>query len=74
MKQRYIRFLNAWKNLSNEGTTLFTLYTMPQSYYRYGNFGIKEHLNKPRTDSPKFDGAMSFQETVKTCWWDGCNP
>ena len=74
MTERYIRFLNAWKNLSEDGATLFTLYTMPQSYYRYGNFGIKEHLNMPRSESPKFDGVMTFQETAKNCWWDGCNP
>ncbi len=72
MKQRYITFLNAWKDLSDEGTTLFTLYTLPQSYYRYGNFGMKEHLNMSRIDSPKFDGVMTFQEAVKTCWWDNC--
>lgn len=76
MKQRYIRFLNGWKDLSDQGTSLFTLYTMPQSYYRFGNFGLKEHLNKPRTDSPKFDGVMTFQEAVGNCWWDeaGCTP
>ena len=76
MKDRYVTFLNAWKDLSDEGTTLFTLYTLPQSYYRYGNFGIKEHLNKLRDESPKFDGVMSFQESVGNCWWDesGCMP
>jgi hypothetical protein len=76
MKERYIRFLNGWKDLSDDGTTLFTLYTMPQSFYRYGNFGIKEHLNKPRAESPKFDGVMTFQESVGNCWWveSGCTP
>ncbi len=76
MKARYLTFLNAWKDLSSEGTTLFTLYTMPQSYYRYGNFGIKEHLNKLRAESPKFDGVMTFQESVGNCWWNesGCTP
>ncbi len=76
MKDRYNTFLNGWKNLSDQGTTLFTLYTMPQSYYRYGNFGIKEHLNKPRAESPKFDGVMTFQESVGNCWWEeaGCTP
>lgn len=72
MKQRYITFLNAWKDLSDEGTALFTLYTLPQSYYRFGNFGMKEHLNMSRNDSPKFDGVMTFQEALKTCWWDVC--
>jgi len=74
MKARYITFLNAWKDLVDDGATLFTLYTLPQSFYRFGNFGIKEHLNQPRSDAPKFDGAMTFQETVGTCWWSNCNP
>ena len=74
MKERYLTFLNAWKDLSDEGTSLFTLYTLPQSFYRFGNFGIKEHLNKPRSESPKFDGVMTFQETHKDCWWANCNP
>jgi len=74
MKERYLTFLNAWKDLSDDGTTLFTLYTLPQSFYRFGNFGIKEHLNKPRNESPKFDGVMTFQETHKECWWANCNP
>jgi len=74
MTERYLTFLNAWKDLANEGTTLFTLYTLPQSFYRFGNFGIKEHLNKPRSESPKFDGVMKFQEQAGDCWWDNCNP
>ncbi len=74
MKERYVRFLNAWKDLSDDGAGLFTLYTMPQSYYRFGNFGLKEHLNSPRNESPKFDGVMSFQESVGQCWWDNCTP
>ncbi len=72
MKVRYIRLLEAWKNLSSEGTSLFTLYTMPQAYYRFGNFGLKEHLNKPRSESPKFDAVMQFQEQVGNCWWPNC--
>ena len=74
MKQRYINFLNGWRDLTDDGTTLFTLYTLPQSYYRFGNFGIAEHLNQSREDAPKLDGVMTFQEIHKECWWDGCNP
>jgi hypothetical protein len=73
MKQRYITFLNAWKDLSDDGASLFTLYTLPQSFYRFGNFGLKEHLNMPRNTSPKFDGVMSFQEAVNSCWWFACD-
>ena len=72
MKERYETLLNAWKSFSDEGTTLFTLYTLPQSFYRFGNWGLKEHLNKSRAESPKFDGVMSFQEAVGRCWWDQC--
>lgn len=72
MVDHYLQLLNAWKDLSNEGTTLFSLYTMPQSYYRFGNFGLKEHLKKPRSESPKFDGVMTFQEEAGQCWWASC--
>lgn len=74
MKERYEKLLNAWKDYSDNGTTLFTMYTLPQSYYRFGNWGLKEHLNKSREDSPKFDGAMHFQENVGQCWWENCQP
>ena len=72
MKERYETLLNSWKGLAPQGATLFTMYTLPQSYYRFGNWGLKEHLNKTRADSPKYDGVMSFQEAVGACWWEGC--
>jgi len=52
---------------------LFTLYTSAQSYYDFGNWGIKEYLNQPRSTAPKFDAVMSFQESVGKCWWQGCD-
>jgi len=73
MKQRYETLLNAWKSFENKGTTLFTMYTLPQSFYRFGNWGLKEHLNKMRKESPKYDGVMNFQESMGKCWWDGCD-
>ncbi len=72
MKQRYQKLLTGWKSYSNKKTTLFTLYTLPQTYYRFGNWGIKEHLGKSRRESPKFDAVMDFQEEQGTCWWDNC--
>ncbi|MCK5725777.1 MAG: hypothetical protein KAH22_02995 [Thiotrichaceae bacterium] len=71
MKDRYISLLNAWKDA--ESSALFTLYTLPQSYYRYGNWGLKEHLGQSRADAPKYDAAMTFQETIAKCWWSGWN-
>lgn len=70
MKQRYLELFNGWQGLSAKGTALFTLYTQPQSYYRYGSWGIKEHLNQARADAPKYDAALTFQETVLEPWWD----
>jgi len=72
MKQRYQKLLTGWKNYSDKKTTLFTLYTLPQTYYRFGNWGIKEHLGKSRNESPKFDAVMDFQEAQGACWWDNC--
>ena len=73
MKERYTRLLTGWKAQEGRRAALFTLYTLPQTYYQFGNWGIKEHLNKPRSDSPKYDAAMLFQERVGECWWGvGC--
>lgn len=74
MKQRYETLLNAWKGEKDNGATLFTLYTQAQSYYRFGNWGLKEHLNQSRADAPKYDAVMGFQESVGSCWWDACEP
>jgi len=72
MKDRYEDLLVEWSKKASKSTTLFTLYTLPQTYYRYGNWGLKEHLNASRAESPKFDGAMTFQEGMGACWWNNC--
>ncbi len=69
MAGRYSQFLNGWKAAGGE---LFTLYTLPQTYHRFGTFGIKEHLNQARFDAPKYDMSMQFQEAQGKCWWEGC--
>jgi|GEM_PF-916369 len=73
MKDRYTTLLNGWKDA---GAKLFVLFTAPQTFNRFGTFGIKEHLNSPRTSSPKYDGALTFQEALNGCWTgyveDGC--
>ena len=66
MKDLYIRLLNGWKEAGGE---LFTLYTMPQGFHRWGNFGIKDGLNATREESPKYDGAMTFQEQQIEPWF-----
>lgn len=74
IKQYYEDLLIAWQKRADKGATLFTLYTLPQTFYRFGNWGLKEHLNKTRAESPKFDGVMTFQEGIRECWWSACNP
>ncbi len=69
MAGRYSQMLNGWKD---NGGELFMLYTLPQTYHRFGSFGIKEHLNQSRFDAPKYDMSMQFQETQGKCWWDSC--
>lgn len=72
MKQLYEDLLIAWMEKAPNSTTLFTLYTLPQTFYRFGNWGLKEHLNASRANSPKFDGVMTFQEGMGKCWWNNC--
>ncbi len=73
MKESYLRLLNGWKDA---GASLFVLFTAPQTYNKFGSFGIKEHLNKSRAESPKYDAVLTFQEALMGCWpgyvEDGC--
>lgn len=69
MRERYRSLLDAWKST---GGQLFMLFSVPQTFNRYGNFGVKEYLAQPRSSAPKYDGAMKFQESVGKCWWNGC--
>ncbi|MGV6809682.1 MAG: hypothetical protein ACWA5U_07380 [bacterium] len=59
MKALYLKLLQGWKK---SGGDTFVLYTLPQTYHRWGSFGIKEHLNAPLQTSPKFAAALEFQK------------
>ena len=65
MGEAYTQLLNGWKTAGGE---LFVVYTMSQSFHQWGSWVIKEHLNKPRAESPKYDAIMSFQETWMKPW------
>ncbi len=69
MAERYTTMLNNWKTA---GGAQFMLYTQPQSFHKYGMFGIKERLLQPRTSAPKYDASLKFQEAQGKCWWNGC--
>lgn len=74
MKERYLRLLEGWQLFADKGATLFTLYTLPQENYTHGNWGLKEYLTQPRSDAPKYDAAMDFQESMLGPWWDDTIP
>ena len=70
MGDLYTTLLNEWKQ---RGGKQFMLFTSPQSFNRFGFFGIKEYMNQDRLETPKYDAAMRFQEDMAGCWWIGCN-
>ena len=65
MGEYYTRLLDGWKEV---GGKQFVLFTAPQSFNRYGFFGIKEHLGSVREESSKYDAVLSFQEALLGCW------
>ena len=62
MKELYLQLLNGWKQA---GGKLFVVFTLPQTFHRWGSFGIKESLNAPREQSPKYDAIMEVQGSNK---------
>ena len=70
MGELYTTLLNQWKQ---RGGKQFMLFTSPQSFNRFGFFGIKEYMNQDRLETPKYDAAMRFQDDTAGCWWVGCN-
>ncbi len=69
MGEIYTTLLSEWKK---RGGKQFMLFTSPQSFNRFGFFGIKEYINQARIDAPKYDAAMRFQEETAGCWWADC--
>jgi len=61
MKDLYLDLLHGW---FNNGGGLFTIYTLPQTYHKYGSFGIKEHLNQPTYLAPKLDAIYTYLNTM----------
>lgn len=70
MADLYNILLQEWKTA---GGALFTVFTLPQKPYRLGAWGIKTHLNQPRTEAPKYNAIMQFQEQQGLCWWQNCS-
>ncbi len=69
MGERYTQLFTNWKNA---GGQLFMVFTVPQTFNKYGTFGIKEYLTQSRANATKYDAVMKFQESQGKCWWNGC--
>ncbi len=69
MNERYQKLFSLWKEA---GGQQFMVFTVPQTFNRYGTFGIKEYLLQSRSSAPKYDAVMKFQESQGKCWWNGC--
>jgi hypothetical protein len=69
MAQLYYHLLTGWKK---EGGKLFVLFSAPRKYTWHGSWGIKEYINQPASQTPKYRAALAFKRG-KPCWWTGCS-
>ena len=65
MKDLYLQYLKAW---SRSGGRLFMHYNNVGAYTKWGRWGLKEYIDQPRADAPKYDGVMEFIERTPR-WW-----
>ena len=65
IKQLYLDYLAIWKR---EGGELFVHFNDVSRYTKSGRWGTLEYVAQPRSESPKFDGLMTFIER-NPVWW-----
>ena len=65
MKDLYLRYLAAWREA---GGQLFVNFINCGSYTKWGRFGLREYVDQPREEAPKFDAVMQFIEQNPR-WW-----
>ena len=68
MAALYQRLLNGWKQA---GGKLFVAFSAPRSYTWHGSWGIKEYINQPMNQTPKYRALMDFARG-NACWWAAC--
>lgn len=64
----YKKLLLGWKQA---GGKMFTHFSSPRTYNRFGSKGIKEYITQPDHQAPK---QLAIQSFIKSnpCWWQGC--
>ncbi|PID46540.1 MAG: hypothetical protein CSB47_03460 [Proteobacteria bacterium] len=68
MAREYYRFLSDWKSV---GGNLFIAFSAPRPHTWHGSWGIKEYINQPNADAPKYQALLAFNRGER-CWWQGC--
>ncbi|CAA6821389.1 MAG: cellulose-binding domain protein, partial [uncultured Thiotrichaceae bacterium] len=64
----YKKLLLGWKQA---GGKMFTHFSSPRTYNRFGSKGVKEYITQPDNQAPK---QMAIKGFIKShpCWWQGC--
>jgi hypothetical protein len=68
MAWAYRRLLNGWKAA---GGQLFVAFSAPRPPTWHGSWGIKEYINQPDEETPKYRALLAFKND-EPCWWQGC--
>jgi len=68
MAKLYSQLLSGWKQA---GGKLFVAFSAPRPYTWHGSWGIKEYINQPANQTPKYRALMGFAR-ANPCWWAAC--
>jgi hypothetical protein len=68
MATLYSQLLQGWKKA---GGKLFVAFSAPRPYTWHGSWGVKEYINQPSSQTPKYRALMGFAKGQK-CWWAAC--
>ncbi|MGB1012262.1 MAG: sugar-binding protein [Thiolinea sp.] len=68
MAEEYQRLLTGWKDV---GGKLFVAFSAPRPPTWHGSWGIKEYINQPDDETPKYRALLAFMDD-QPCWWQGC--
>lgn len=58
MEDMYVEFLQRWQKITDNG--LFVAFSSPRTYQAYGSWGVKEHINQPAAQAPKYRALRRF--------------
>lgn len=58
MADLYTQLLEGWGKIT--GDSLFVAFSSPRTYQAYGSWGVKEHINQPTNQAPKYQALLKF--------------